>query len=443
MTETAMSDLLAWAERFVATPSVTRDGNQAMAALAAELLASLGIASRVQSDTLDGRPHANVIADLGPPGRDGLLLLTHLDTVPPGDAALWTRTGGDPFRPTRDGDRLYGLGSADAKVDFACKAFALEGLDPASLVRPLRLVGTFAEETGLHGARLLVRSGETRGFRWAMVGEPSELVAIHAHKGYAVFEAVLPAAEAAARGDAPTERLCFRGESAHSSTPHLGVNAIELALERVAAADVAGVARIEGGGVLNKVPDACELEIVRRAGAGYGAAALVEFHRAWRALLGKLATDTDALFDPPHAVGNLGRVEMRDGRPVFGFDLRTIPGMDARRAVAPLERVAEIRCLRANPPLHTPPDAPLVQAVARAQRAAGVDARLGTKATSTEAGLLAEAGLQVLIHGAGPSVGNVHRPNEHTRVSELALAARFYHELVREVCVDGELACSA
>ena len=55
--------------------------------------------------------------------------------------------------------------------------------------RRVRLVGTYGEEIGLRGARRLVRSGKTRGFRFALVGEPSELVAIHAHKGYAVYEA--------------------------------------------------------------------------------------------------------------------------------------------------------------------------------------------------------------------------------------------------------------
>ena len=58
-----------------------------------------------------------------------------------------------------------------------------------------------------------------------------------------------------------------------------------------------------------------------------------------------------------------------------------------------------------------------------------------TKATCTEAGLLAEAGLDVVVLGAGTSVGNVHRPNEHTRISQLAQARDLYREVIERLCV--------
>jgi di/tripeptidase len=60
-----------------------------------------------------------------------------------------------------------------------------------------------------------------------------------------------------------------------------------------------------------------------------------------------------------------------------------------------------------------------------------------TKATCTEAGLLAEAGLEALVLGAGPSVGNVHRPNEHTCIAELAKARDLYRALLSSFCAGG------
>jgi succinyl-diaminopimelate desuccinylase len=235
--------LLDWAERFIATASVSRDGNLEIAERAAELLASVGLAHRFDEVEIAGVRHRNVIADLGPePGaRDGVLLVTHLDTVPPGEPAAWTATGGDPFRPTRDGDCLYGLGAADAKVDLICKVAALAQLDPAELSRPIRLVGTFAEEIGLRGARRLIETGGAREFGYALIGEPSELVCVRAHKGYAVFEASLPVVQERVRGNWESIEH-FDGESAHSSTPHLGKNAIEAALRRVAEIDNAAIA---------------------------------------------------------------------------------------------------------------------------------------------------------------------------------------------------------
>ena len=96
---------------------------------------------------------------------------------------------------------------------------------------------------------------------------------------------------------------------------------------------------------------------------------------------------------------------------MFTFDLRPIPGVDAEQVVSALGEVAEIELVRANPPLETPLDAPLVAAVEAAQQALGLGRRIGTKATCTEAGLLSAAGLDAVVLGAGPSVGNVHRPN--------------------------------
>jgi len=431
-------DVVAWAERFIATPSVSRDGNAGIAQCARELLAEAGLEARLLPTDLDGVTHYTLIADAGPPpgdAGDGLLLLTHLDTVPPGDPAAWTATGSDPWNPVRDGDRLYGLGSADAKVDLVCKAAALAEVDLGALRRPLRVVGTFAEEIGLVGARELVRSGGVRGFRSALVGEPSELTGIVAHKGYAVFRAAVPLTPL---GDAPAgaERLDFCGEAAHSSTPQLGRNAIYRALDRLDDPDVRGLLALEGGGAVNVVPGHCSLTISSEA-AGHDPQPVRAFYRAWRGLLEDLAERRSPDFDPDHSVGSLGRVELEAGRAMFTFDLRPIPGVDPEQAVAVLASVAEIELVRANPPLETALDTPLVEAVEAAQQAVGLGRRIATKATCTEAGLLSQAGLDAVVFGAGPSVGNVHRPNEYTRVPELAQARDLYRHVIAHLCGEG------
>ena len=439
-----MLDILAWAKRFVSTPSVSADGNAEIARLAARLLEEAGAEPWLVPVQHDGVEHFSVFADLGPPASEsseGLLLVTHLDTVPPGAPELWTETEGDPFRPVCREDRLYGLGSADAKVDLVCKAAALAEIDGRTLVRPLRVVGTFAEEIGLVGARWLVASGETRGFRSALVGEPSELVAIRAHKGYSVFQARIPLQRLErACGDHRTFEL--EGRSAHSSTPQLGRNAIEAALERLAAPDVRGLSSLEGGGAVNQIPAACALgalvdgEGPETSRPTWDPAPLLAFHGSWRVLLESLAAQRDPDFDPDCTVGSIGRAVLRDGQAILTFDLRPIPGIDPRRAVQPLEKLAEIECVRMNPPLHTSPDSQLVRAVVRAQESRGLGARVATKATCTEAGLLSDAGLDAVVIGAGVSVGNVHRPNEHTRISELEVMRGIYSVVIRELCVE-------
>ena len=446
-----MLDLLEWAKRFVATPSVSRDGNAAIAGLASDLLAEIGLTSRLERVVHDGVEHFLLIADI-PAGaggeRDGgLILLTHLDTVPPGELDAWTATGGDPFRPTVEGDALFGLGSADAKVDLVCKAAALEQVDRGRLRRPIRVVGTFAEEIGLLGARHFVERGGARGFRYALIGEPSELVGIRAHKGYAVFEATLSLTRVEA-GAGTTRECVLRGRAAHSSTPHLGENAIDAALARLRESDVRGVRGLEGGGAVNVVPDRAvlSLDVAADGQAEAGGAAspaydptpLVQFHQAWRERLIEVASVRDADFDPDHTVGNLGKIQLRDGSCVIRFDLRPVPGVDVREVVRPLERLAKVELVRRNPPLATSASGPLVGAVQEAQRAAGVEPRILTKATCTEAGLLAESGeLEAVVLGAGVSIGNVHRPNEYTVISQLAQARDIYRGLIERLCGEG------
>ena len=438
-----MADLIAWAERFIATPSESRLGNGAIASVAAELLLELGLPARIESALVAGTRHHAVICDVGPAsGSDGLLLVTHLDTVPPGEHAAWTATGGDPFRPTRDGDRLYGLGSADAKVDFVCKAHALAKVERARLRRPVRLIGTFGEEVGLIGARWLIERGLARGFRDALIGEPSELCAVHAHKGYAVFEARVALERLDTGGKKLAISRVVRGVAAHSSAPSLGVNAILAALEELESSDVLGVCALAGGTAVNVVPDRCELGLVTTsageafAGPAFERAPLLHFLAAWRRFDASLGARRDSAFDPDRTVASLGRVALEDAHAVFRFDVRPIPGADPDALASSLRAVAEVSCVRANPPLATPRDAPLVRAVIDAQRAIGLSPRVATKATCTEAGLFARAGLSALVLGPGPSVGNVHKPNEHTRISELHRAVELYSALLeRLVCL--------
>jgi succinyl-diaminopimelate desuccinylase len=445
-----MTDLIAWAERFIATPSESKLGNEAIASLAAELLAAHGLPARIESALVAGARHHAVTCDVGPSGAaDGLLLVTHLDTVPPGPAAAWTATGGDPFRATHDGDKLYGLGSADAKVDFVCKAFALARIDRARLRAPIRLIGTFGEEVGLLGARWLVERGLARGFANALVGEPSELAAVHAHKGYAVFEARVALTRIDAAAPLHGATRSFTGVAAHSSSPALGANAIVAALEALASSDAPGFFSLDGGSAVNVVPDRCTLGIVSKddehfelEGPAYGAEPLVAFLGAWRRFQTSLAEPRDPAFDPAESVASLGRVTLDADHAVFRFDVRPIPGASAEALVAPLHAFAAITCVRANPPLATPRDSALVRAVEAAQRAVGAPVRVTTKATCTEAGLLAQTGLHALVLGPGPSVGNVHKPNEHTRISELHRAVELYRDVIERLVGAGGASCS-
>jgi acetylornithine deacetylase/succinyl-diaminopimelate desuccinylase-like protein len=89
-------------------------------------LTELGLAVEFVSKRA-GRP--NVIASIaGAAGGPTLILNDHLDTYPAGDPHRWTKTGGDPFRPTREGDFLYARGTSDTRGNLACTILAVEAI---------------------------------------------------------------------------------------------------------------------------------------------------------------------------------------------------------------------------------------------------------------------------------------------------------------------------
>jgi succinyl-diaminopimelate desuccinylase len=239
--------------------SISARGTVAIAEHVAGLMAPLDLEVRLEETLYRGVRQVNVVAWKGPATRDDLLLNTHLDTVPPGDHAAWTACGGDPFRAVLDGDRIYGLGSADTKLDFLCKLKALEAFNGLPFRHGVALVGTFGEEMGLVGARALVDAGFFN-FAFALVGEPSNLRPIFAHKGLAVWEI----AADVTMGNPPAEEsremmeIVFPGESAHGSTPHLGRNAVLAAIDFLigsAGRDGApAVFGLSGGAASNVVP---------------------------------------------------------------------------------------------------------------------------------------------------------------------------------------------
>lgn len=207
-------------------------------------------------EVLPGR--SNVIARLRPKNkiRQTILLAPHMDTV---------GADGTRFIPQRKNGRLHGRGACDTKGSVAAMLAALCALAD-SKSRPLETEIIFAglvdEEHAQAGSRALARSGFKADL--AIVGEPTRLRVVTAHKGnlWLQFET--------------------RGQAAHGATPQLGRNAVlEMArivevLETDYAAQLrrrkhrllgpgtVNVGMIAGGTQPNIVPDRCTLALDRR-----------------------------------------------------------------------------------------------------------------------------------------------------------------------------------
>ena len=113
-----------------------------------------------------------------------ILLDAHLDTVKPN--ASWSR---NPFEPTIEGDRLYGLGSNDTGGSLVAMMTAFSHL--AKKEQPYNLIMLCSAEeevTGTGGVRAIL--GELPRIDFAVVGEPTSMQPAIAEKGLMVFDCV-------------------------------------------------------------------------------------------------------------------------------------------------------------------------------------------------------------------------------------------------------------
>ncbi len=230
-------------------------GEKRVADFLATVAARAGLEIEFQS-VLPGR--SNLIARLRPKNqiKQTILLAPHLDTV---------GADGTRFIPQRKNGRLHGRGACDTKGSVAAMLSALCEL-ATSKSRPLEteiiFAGLIDEEHAQAGSRALAKSKFKADL--AIVGEPTKLQVVTAHKGSLWLE------------------LETRGKAAHGATPQFGKNAIhEMArivdlLETDYAAQLrkrkhpllssatVNVGTISGGTQPNIVPDFCKISVDRR-----------------------------------------------------------------------------------------------------------------------------------------------------------------------------------
>lgn len=129
-------------------------------------------------------PKVNLIAKKGS-GSGGLAYFSHTDVVP---ANRWFSHKFGPFEPAIARQRLYGRGSCDMKGSIACMLTAAQRFAWDDLKHPVYFVCTADEEVGFGGAKRVVE--ESKYYREmvanrskAIIGEPTSLEIVHAHKG--------------------------------------------------------------------------------------------------------------------------------------------------------------------------------------------------------------------------------------------------------------------
>ena len=266
-TSAAPEEAIAWIKRLIAIDTTSRNSNLPLIELVRDRFKQDGIAVRLSYDASGKK--VNLFATV--PAHDGsvqggIVLSGHTDVVPV-DGQDWDS---DPFKPeVRDG-RLYGRGSCDMKGFIGTALALLPDMLAAKLRKPMHFALSYDEEVGCLGAPVMLADLAEQGIRpdGCIVGEPSSMRPIVAHKGTSLWRCVV------------------HGLAAHSSLTPKGLNAIEYAALIIrhvrAQADAmrktgptddtfdvpfstAQVGRIQGGIAVNTVPALCEFYVDHRS----------------------------------------------------------------------------------------------------------------------------------------------------------------------------------
>ncbi len=283
----------------------------------------------------------------------------------------------------RRGAGREGLGPRAADTKGFLAAALVAASRATARKHPLALLFTADEEVGCLGAKRLLAEGRVHP-RHAIVGEPTNLVPIRAHKGYCAVEVII------------------EGVEGHSAYPDVGASAIH-ALGRL-------WSDIEAIGV-------------------------------------ELRREADASFSPPFTTWNVGVVRGGKARNIiagecrFTYEWRPLPGQDPRRALRLLEEACEkleaggggklsveIAPLRTDAAAVTPAEADVVRFLEAESGNASTTVPFGTELPEV-IGMGAEA----CVFGPG-DIKVAHRTGEHVAVAELERAAVILARAIERFC---------
>jgi acetylornithine deacetylase len=322
-----------------------------------------------------GTEKVNLLAKKGGAGVPALALVGHTDCVP--YDAQWKEA---LTLTERDGN-LYGRGACDTKAFIACALSVAERV--TSLKEPLLVLFTADEEIGCVGAKRLVDAKKGQA-RFAIVGEPTTLTPIRAHKGYCLAEVEV------------------KGREGHSAFPHVGASAIFR--------------------------------------AGRFLARLEEISRT------TLREDVDVRFEPPYTTVNVGVISGGKAKNIipgscrFVVEWRPIPRQPISHVRTVLEDIVaglrraepdvevDIKFLRGDTGVDTAEGSRVVRFL---EEQSG--RRSETIPFGTEAPQLTALGAEAVVFGPG-DIRVAHRTGEYVPIVELERCERILEKAVREFC---------
>lgn len=374
-------DALQYARDLVAFESTSTLTNVPVSDYVERTLRSLGFETeRIEYDDERGVRKASIVGRKGPRGAGGMAYFGHTDVVP---ANPWFFKEHGPFTPTVKENKLYGRGSCDMKGSVASALAAAELFSANQLKRPLYVTCTSDEEIGYGGASAVASRSElfremVAGDANGVIGEPTRLEVVHAHKG--TFGIAVTA----------------RGLAAHSSTS-IGINAN-----------------------LKMIPFLAEMKSLHDE---------LETDPKWR----------NAEFDPPTMRMNIGindhtaAVNITPPQSVCTVYFRPMPGQDADGLIDRARMVAQKHGLEfqvrvRGVPVYADPKSEFIQDVVRvAGRPSSKTVPYGTD------GVMLQDLRKLVVLGPG-DIAQAHTHDEWISLDQLRDGTALYGKLIEHWC---------
>lgn len=414
-----------------------------------------GLYVETQLEVISGREEANIIVRPSAHPRQGadFLLQAHLDTVEPGPFHAWSKTNYDPFNATIENGRIYGLGTAEVKLDLLCKIEALAHyrghaefkMDPV-------VVGTFGEETGMQGALRLIRKNKVSP-KMALIAEPSDLNVIVAGKGLAHVEVRIPFSDEEMKHrdthdlkeSTSTQSKIFKGKSTHSSSPQWGESAIQKLFEHLEQLPSSlTIMEIDGGTNFNSIPSSAflELDFIQNRSTTISER-LLKLHRCLKDIDFQISQIEDSRFEPKVSTLDVGVIRTFKDHIYLAGTFRMLPSVTQdkyEKWMLMIQKVcediqAQFRIVDYKKSFSTAENSILVKAALDTlkglERASGVM----TQSSTNEASLFSRIGIDCICLGPGKREDNIHTPHENVEVRDLELAQQFYTRMIERICL--------
>ncbi|RME65232.1 MAG: M20/M25/M40 family metallo-hydrolase, partial [Alphaproteobacteria bacterium] len=259
----------------------------------------------------------------------------------------------------------------------------------APLKRPIHFAFSYDEEIGCRGAPAMIAriARELPSPLAVIVGEPTQMKLVNAHKGLAVY------------------RTTVTGRAAHSSQTQLGASAVMAA-----------------GRLIAKLHEIGERQ--------------------------RLTADPHSPFEPPYSTMTANHVAGGTAVNIlaehcsFDWDLRVVPGDEHEAIVAEMRAFARdvlLPDMRRSAPeadirIEEISAAPALAAADNSAAEALIRALCGTNASQvvaygTEAGLFQRAGLSTVVCGPG-AIAQAHQPDEWIAIEQLAACTALTERLI-------------